>query len=224
MKNKKFAQIVTVALCSCLLSTQAFAYTVTKLDNNNLFSKETIEREVVSSWAADTVTKAQAARIVPNLTDNPGYKQAITREQFAELAVAMVSAVCDTEATGEKTFTDCDNENVLLAADLGIVSGVAEGKFDPKATTNREQIAAMVDRAISYINEQKGIDLTPEASDVSKFTDKDKVSGWAKESVGTLAANGIMSGTSATTLSPKDSCTVEQSIMLLYRVYEAAKY
>ena len=66
-------------------------------------------------------------------------------------------------------------------------------------------------------------DLTPAASDISKFTDKDKVSGWAKESVGTLAANGIMSGTSATTLSPKDSCTVEQSIMLLYRVYEAAK-
>ena len=149
---------------------------------------------------------------------------AITREQFAELAVAMVSAVCGKpELNGEKTFTDCSNPDVLLAAELGIVSGVGEGKFAPKSTTNREQIATMVNNAINYINEQKDIDLTPAASDISKFADKDKVSGWAKESVGTLAANGIMSGTSATTLSPKDSCTVEQSIMLLYRVYEAAK-
>ena len=222
MKNmlKKW---IAVTACGVMLCTSLTGFRVVKLDNEKIFSPEIIQKESISNWAKETVEKAREAELIPVLTDTPGYKQAITREQFAELAVAMVCAVCDTEATGEKTFTDCDNENVLLAADLGIVSGVAEGKFDPKATTNREQIAAMVDRAISYINEQKGIDLTPEASDVSKFTDKDKVSGWAKDSVGTLAANGIMSGTSATTLSPKDSCTVEQSILLLYRVYEAAK-
>ncbi len=43
--------------------------------------------------------------------------------------------------------------------------------------------------------------------------------GWAMEGVGTLAANGIMAGTSATTLSPKEPRTVEQSILLLYRVF-----
>ena len=177
-----------------------------------------------SGWAKSTLDLAYEAGIVPALTGDPAFKAAITREQFAELAVAMVSAVCGRpELTGEKTFSDCINPDVLLAAEMGIVSGVGNGKFDPKTTTNREQIAAMVDRAINYINEQKGIDLTPAASDISKFADKNQVSSWAAESVGTLAANGIMSGTSATTLSPKDSCTVEQSIMLLYRVYEAAK-
>lgn len=182
------------------------------------------ETSIPSAWAAATITSAKEAGLVPVLTGTYKYQSAITREQFAELAVAMVSAVCGKpELTGEKTFTDCSNPDVLLAAELGIVSGVGEGKFAPKTTINREQIASMVDRAIKYIYEQKGIDLTPKASDISKFVDKGQVSNWAKESVGTLVANGIMSGTSATTLSPKDSCTVEQSIMLLYRVYEAAE-
>lgn len=217
-------KLIAVLLCMCMFSTQAYAITFTKLDKTEVFTKEIIENHTMSSWAKGTVEKAQDAGIVPVLTDMPGYKDAITREQFAELAVAMVEQVCgDVALTGEKTFTDCSNESVLLAAEMGIVSGMGEGKFAPKTTTNREQIATMVNNAINYINEQKDIDLTPAASDISKFADKDKVSGWAKESVGTLAANGIMSGTSATTLSPKDSCTVEQSIMLLYRVYEAAK-
>ena len=222
--KKMMKKLTAAILCVFVMGTSLTGFRMVELDNNKIFSPEIIKKESISSWAKGTVEKAQDAGIVPMLTDMPGYKDAITREQFAELAVAMVEQVCgDVALTGEKTFTDCSNESVLLAAEMGIVSGMGEGKFAPKTTTNREQIATMVNNAINYINEQKDIDLTPAASDISKFADKDKVSGWAKESVGTLAANGIMSGTSATTLSPKDSCTVEQSIMLLYRVYEAAK-
>ena len=47
-------------------------------------------------------------------------------------------------------------------------------------------------------------------------------SDWAMQSIGELAENGIMNGTSDTTASPKDSCTVEQSILLIYRVYNSA--
>ena len=177
-----------------------------------------------SSWAKATVDKAMEAGIIPELTGGPSYGDKITREQFAELAMGMLGGVADVSVEFDgTTFVDTNNENVRKAAALGIVSGVGDAKFDPRATTNREQIASMVNRAINYINGEQNVDLTPKAADISKFTDKGKVSSWAVESVGTLAANGIMSGTSATTLSPKDSCTVEQSIMLLYRVFEAAK-
>lgn len=65
-----------------------------------------------------------------------------------------------------------------------------------------------------------GLNLVPNTADLGKFTDKDQVSSWALEGVGALAANGIMSGTSATTLSPKASCPIEQSIVLIYRLYK----
>lgn len=75
-------------------------------------------------------------------------------------------------------------------------------------------------RAINYINTEAAEPLALEKTDVSKFADQAQVSPWALEGMGTLAANGIMAGTSATTLSPKSSCTVEQSVLLLYRVFE----
>ena len=147
---KHFMKRLTAVCCVFAMGASLTGFRMVELDNDKIFSPELIQKKSVSNWAKETVEKAREAELIPVLTDDPAYKAAITREQFAELAVAMVEQVCgEAEWKGEKTFADCDNENVLLAAELGIVSGVAEGKFDPKVTTNREQIAAMVDRAIN---------------------------------------------------------------------------
>ena len=63
------------------------------------------------------------------------------------------------------------------------------------------------------------MEAAPAAPDLTRFTDRDEVSSWALDGVGLLAANGIMNGTGATTLSPKNPCTIEQSILLIYRLY-----
>ncbi|MFA5522976.1 MAG: hypothetical protein WDA24_01340 [Tissierellales bacterium] len=60
----------------------------------------------------------------------------------------------------------------------------------------------------------KGYDF--EIIDVSEINGP---SNWAKQGVGVLANNNIMSGTSKTTLSPKSSATIEQSVLLVYRLY-----
>lgn len=221
--KKALKRICAVLLFAALLTSNAFALTVTPIDTDKAFSEEITEAETVSTWAKTGIEAARAAGLIPALTGAPGYQDAITREQFAELAVQMVTVALSKapDNSGALNFVDCSNEKVRLASAAGIVSGVGNDMFDPKQTTNREQIATMVARAIDYIGEESGVDLAPVAADISRFTDKGDVSSWAVEGVGTLAANGIMSGTSATTLSPKVSCTVEQSILLLYRVYAA---
>lgn len=220
---KKMKKIFAALLCVGLLSSSAQAFTVEKLDSSELFSPEIIQKETISSWAEDEVNAAYGAGLIPALTGNPGYTDAITREQFAELVVQFLRTV-DPEITDSHTeltmFDDCQNHIVALAAEVGIVTGVGNNKFAPKQTTNREQIATMIARAIGVLESAKGVDFTPASASMDGFTDKGQVSGWAVEGVGTLAANGIMNGTSATTLSPKNSCTVEQSICLLYRVYQ----
>lgn len=175
-----------------------------------------------SSWAVSEVEKAAAAGLIPKLTGNPAYTDAITREQFAELVVQSVEVMLDREldAAPSGTFTDSSNPSVLKASQTGIVNGVGEGKFEPKTTTNREQIATMIFRAIQYVENDTGKVVAPNAGSLAGFTDKDAVSSWATEGVGTLAANSIMNGTSATELSPTEACTVEQSILLCYRLYE----
>ena len=174
-----------------------------------------------NSWAVSEIEKAAAAGIIPQLTGNPGYQDSITREQFAELVVRTVETALGTtlQAAPAGTFTDSSNQAVLKASQAAIVNGVGQGKFKPSTTTNREQIATMVARAVQYAEEASGKDITPAAGSLEGFTDQAAVSTWAVESVGLLAANGIMNGTSNTRLSPKNTCTVEQSILLCYRVY-----
>ena len=221
-------RIVCLILCAAMLC--AFACTpalaikgVTGYDPEDVLSPDRFEKESISAWAVEEVEAAYAAGIVPEFTDDPAYKAQITREQFAELVVKMVTVALGEapDTAGTAPFTDSTNPSVLQAAAAGIVNGVGNDKFAPKTTTTREQIATMVYRAIGYIRAESGVDLAPIPGSIASFTDKTSVSPWAVEGVGALAANGIMNGTSATTLSPKNGCTVEQSILLVYRVYKS---
>jgi hypothetical protein len=54
-------------------------------------------------------------------------------------------------------------------------------------------------------------------ADLGSYADSDKVSDWARESVAALAGLKVMEGTGGGMLSPKNSCTVEQAILLVYR-------
>lgn len=213
---------LTFLLSAALLAPSAYAWESHPVDMDTV-EVETKGNTGVSDWAADGITAAYKAGIIPDkLTGDPGFQDVVTREQFAELALQMVTVACGEAPDSSKalSFTDCNNPSVLAASAAGLVSGVGEGKFDPDAVTNREQIATMVARAIGYLDGLTGKTLAPKAANIDKFTDKGQVSSWAVDGVGILAANDIMSGTSSTTLSPKNSCTVEQSILLLYRVYE----
>lgn len=215
--------LLTLSLAVSLLCTNAFAIkNVTTFEPEDVLGEEYIQKNTTSSWAADEIDAALAAGLVPTLTGNPGYRDAITREQFAELVVQAVTVICGApEMAPADTFTDTNNPAILQAYQAGIVDGVGDNKFNPKQITNREQIATMITRAVAYIKAETGTDLAPVAGDLSKYTDKAQVSGWAVDGVGLLASNGIMKGTSDTTLSPKASCTVEQSILFVFRMYQA---
>jgi len=54
---------------------------------------------------------------------------------------------------------------------------------------------------------------------IDKFTDKDKISPWAKESVEWAVTNGIMEGMGNGTLSPDTNLTREQMCVMLQRMY-----
>lgn len=225
MKRLISAVLCMIMLCT-ILCTPAFAIKdVTTYEPEDVMSEERFEKESVSDWAVNEVEAAQRLGLIPELTGDPAFKDTITREQFAELAVQMVTvALGETpNTTGAETFTDTTNEKIIQAAAAGIVNGMGDGTFAPKANTTREQIATMIYRSIVYIDNETGINIAPAAGDISKFTDKDLVSYWAVRGVSVLASNGIMNGTSDTTLDPQSSCTVEQSILLLYRVYAAFK-
>lgn len=177
-----------------------------------------------SDWAAADVEAAADVGLLPPFAGNPDYTDAMTRLQFAQLIVNFVELTtgADIVPAEESTFGDCVSESVLKAYACGIVGGYGNGMFVPDIATNREQIATMIHRAITYVESQTGEDLAPLTGDLSAFSDADTVSDFAQEAVAILSANGIMNGTTQTTLSPQSTCTVEMGVVLVGRLLHLA--
>lgn len=174
--------------------------------------KNPLQKDKVSDWARAEVDAAtQAGYVTENCKAYQTYT--ITREQFASLAVNYLEKKTGQAITPAPadTFTDTVDEDVLKAYAAGIVQGMGDGLFGPGRPLSREQLATMLWRAM----EKAGV--TAEPADLSGYTDNDKVSDWARDSVAALAGLKVMEGNGGGLLSPKNSCTVEQAILLVYR-------
>lgn len=173
----------------------------------------------ISAWALSELTQAENSGLIPGFSSPFSFPGPVTRLQFAELVVNMVEQLTGeslTPATAD-TFSDTRNISVLKAYQAGLVNGTGAGLYDPDAQASREQIATLLYRAIVYLEDKTGTKLLSADGSLAAFSDAAQVSGWAQAGVSALSASGIMTGTSQSTLSPQDSCSVEQAIVLILR-------
>lgn len=94
----------------------------------------------------------------------------------------------------------------------GLMMGTAEDTFAPELAATREQLAALLCNFVA----QQGMDTTAR-SDLSNFDDAAAVSDWAQDAVSWAHAEGLLAGTSATTLSPQGEATRAQLAAMLVR-------
>lgn len=210
---KNIIRILTIALVlSIFFGSVAFAVPFKEVDLSQINEP--------NNWAKKEVKEAEEAGLLTKNTNNY-FKADITRSQFAELVVNMVEKAKREEISPAdvNTFTDTADTSILKAYKAGIVNGVSKTEFAPNDYITREQIAAMLYRSITYIESNTGKVYTTKTYNIEKYQDSMDISQYAVESVGILANNGIMQGTSETQLSPKGSATIEQSILLVYRIF-----
>ena len=113
-------------------------------------------------------------------------------------------------------FTDVDGgawyaEAVRWAASEGIVEGVSASEFAPDAEITREQLAAILWR---YAGEPAT------AANLAAFTDAASVSAYAADATAWCVEQGIITGTTATTLAPQGAATRAQCAAMLMRFAE----
>jgi len=118
--------------------------------------------------------------------------------------------------TYENPFTDVPagtwyTDAICWASANQITSGISATQFAPDETITREQLAAMMYRYA----EQKT--TTTARTELSAFSDLDKISPWATDAMQWANAVGLMSGTTNTTLAPKDTATRAQVAAILMR-------
>ena len=136
------------------------------------------------------------------------------------MIVAILYRLENEPGAGDSGFQDVPNGQyytgaVAWASANGIVNGYGDGTFGPNNTITREQLAAILYRYAAY----KGYDVTARA-DLSGYTDVGSVGGYAVEAMQWANAEGLVNGTSATTLTPKGSATRAQVAAILTRFCE----
>ncbi|MDE6591205.1 MAG: S-layer homology domain-containing protein [Oscillospiraceae bacterium] len=179
--------------------------------------------ETVSSWARNEVQGAGEAGLIDRAILGNNYTGTINRLQFCSIAVKMAEKMLGkTIAPAPSgTFTDTDNEYVRKASAAGITSGVGDNKFDPNGTLTRQQMATFLYRALMYVKANSDIEYTVYESKLGSYTDAGQLQSWAKDAMAFMNALGLIAGTSDTTLSPNNPCTIEQALIVADRSLDA---
>lgn len=173
---------------------------------------------VPSSWAISEVSTAIRNDIVPNALRNKNYTTPITRTELCSLIVTTYKEVTGNSAINTPAtspFQDTQNQDVLAAYSLGIVSGVSEGIFEPDRNVTRQEVAKMLCNAAKLVTGDIMID---DVSGLSAFQDNAAIAEWAKQYVASLTNQGIIKGDDLGNFNPLGNVTIEQSIAMLVRL------
>ena len=122
--------------------------------------------------------------------------------------------------SGTSTFDDVANgmyyaDAIVWAAGNDIVTGYDETTFGPNDAITREQMAAILYRYAQY----KGYRTTASA-DLSGYVDAGDVSSYALSALQWASAEGLVTGTSSTALTPGGSATRAQVATIFMRFME----
>ena len=173
-----------------------------------------------SIWAEEEVNKALEADLIPEELKD-GFTNGISRANLSKILSKLIDKVYGKapEKTDAK-FSDTADADVLKAANLGIITGYdnKDGTFSfkPENVLKRSEMSVIINRVAKLCGQE-----TAGFESEVKFTDT--ASHWCNGELGWPVHNGIVKGTSDTTFSPENTLTVEQTIMMIYRTYEALK-
>lgn len=168
-----------------------------------------------STWAQDAVVALR------NHNLGSGYyypRLDITRVDFCELVVDLYRKMNPEMNSAPKNildtvFSDYEDNNVAVAAALGIVTGYEDGTFRPYAFITREEAATMLDRLYKSLGGTETAESSRQYADDTRFGD------WSRDSIYTMQNIGIMKGEENNEFHPDGGYTGEQAIVTIERMY-----
>ena len=172
-----------------------------------------------SAWAESDVNLAMHDNLIDTDLFGSDYTKSINRMQFCSVAVRLAEELIgkSIDPAPSNTFSDTNNSYVLKAYAAGITTGTSATTFSPNATLTRQQMATFIYRALRYVEKNSDYSYTSYTSKLSSYTDNGLIQQWAKEPLAFMNALDIIKGTSSTTLSPNNNCTIEQAIAVAER-------
>lgn len=179
----------------------------------------------VSGWSKEYIEVLASKNIIQGISNTTfGPTEEITRAQFAALLSRALN-LPKKPYTGQ--FSDVQKGNwaaldIEAANRAGIVFGSSNGSFNPTDNINREQMAAMIIRAVESANPEVLAGLNKAVP----FKDEAAISTFAKPYVGAAASLGIINGKPVNggyDFSPKENATRAHAAKMLYQFLEVCE-
>jgi len=195
---------------------EALNYTTTQV---GMFTLSTKSDAKMSTEFQSEVNFAMDNGLLDTALLGKDYTKAITRLQISSIAVRLAEELTGKEITSVSSsqFKDTKDIYARKAYAAGFTTGVNATKFGPSTTMNRQQVAAIVYRALQYVEKNSDYRYTDYTSNLSAYTDSGKIKSYAKKAMAFMEALGILEGTSDTKLSPNGTCTIELAASIAYR-------
>lgn len=177
------------------------------LPDDYMTSKQTVsyvglfDDVAAEAWYAPAVDYVKYGRLMYGTGNNLFQPDAqMTRAMLAQVLYELEGAPsvkglsCPFTDVGGSWYTDA----VIWAYNAGVVAGVSATQFAPNEALTREQMVTML---FGYAGREETLSGSDGA--LAGYQDQASVSGWARAAMAWAVSSGVISGTSATTLSPK---------------------
>ncbi|GIO12243.1 hypothetical protein J19TS2_17980 [Cohnella xylanilytica] len=176
--------------------------------------------DMTKHWAKSDVSALATKFIVTGpIQSTFAPDKSITRAEFAEFLARGLGLNGDSSSAAK--YKDVAGLGTSIAyigavSQAGIVQGDSSGKFNPKASITREEMATMMLRAMTYA----GVQPSGSSSSLSRFSDRGKVSSWASSAVAANVQAGIMNGVSSSEFKPKANASRAEAAAMVKRFLE----
>ena len=161
-------------------------------------------------WASDYIARVAEQGLMVGTSDTTfAPEETITRAMFVTILARYAKAETDNNA--ETAFTDVPAGQyytgaVAWAAANGIVNGTSAVTFAPNDPVTREQMAALLYRAMRFLGNK-----CPQDGKLDAFSDASALSDWAVEGMIWAAGAGLFGGFEDGTLRPQETATRAQA-------------
>lgn len=195
-----------------------------KRNGNSIYtvaSHEAAFPDIAGHWAEDTIHLLGNKLIVEG--DASGAyspERSLSRAELAAMLVRSLGLTPEVYQSG--TFTDVDADawyadEVAAAVEAGLIEGDPSGTFRPEDRVTREELAAMMTRAMDFTGH--GINLTPSESQdlLVTFEDADQIQ-WGQLELAAAVYQGIVIGTPTGLLQSGEDATRAEAATMLKRL------
>ena len=150
------------------------------------------------------------------------FQKQLTRDEFCEIVVEMVERIRGNPLPlpNANPFTDTNSVHILKAFQYGITNGTTPTTFSPNDNVQRQQICAMMIRAIQGLEQELRRALLSEPAPTLPFSDASRISDYAILPIRYAYTNGIIRGDDLNRVNPSDPITSQECVAVGIRSFK----